>query len=131
MPSHVYVSLMQQRNPSLANKSKTDLQQNYFSKYDEHAGHGSKAVCAQTAASSSQQNEFNNIPLFILGMLSAPCCSKNHAQVLPGKRVTTSQAHTDTQTGKGSTWQYKVQAVSACPSTCTARRQTTDTDTLS
>lgn len=43
MPLHVYVSLMQQRNPSLANKSKTDVQQNYFSKYDEHAGHGSKA----------------------------------------------------------------------------------------
>lgn len=43
MPAHVYVGLMQQRNPSLANKSKTVLQQNYFSKHDEYAGHGSKA----------------------------------------------------------------------------------------
>lgn len=45
MPAHVYVGLMQQRNPSLANKSKTVLQQNYFSKHDEYAGHGSKAQC--------------------------------------------------------------------------------------
>lgn len=36
MPAYMYVSLMQQRNPSLANKSKTVLQQNYFSKYDEY-----------------------------------------------------------------------------------------------
>lgn len=40
MPAHVYVSLMQQRNASLANKSKTVQQQNYFSKYDEYAGQG-------------------------------------------------------------------------------------------
>lgn len=45
MPAHVYVGLMQQRNPSLANKSKTALQENYFSKHDEYAGHGSKAQC--------------------------------------------------------------------------------------
>lgn len=43
MPAHVYVSLMQQRNPSLVNKSKTVPQQNNFSKYNEYAGHRSKA----------------------------------------------------------------------------------------
>lgn len=118
MPAHVYVSLMQQRNSSLANKSKTALQQNYFSKYNEYARHGNKVQSVPKLLPHPASGmalpifsfsfwEWSLLPA-VLRIMPKYCLGSALLQAKPSIH-TNGQGHIQA-----------VQSVSAHPSTCTA-----------